>query len=93
MGTLKGARVIFNPTYGMHGDLNLCMMRTRAYENGIFIVFTHPGQSLITGPNGVVVCNNKDKTQTYIITEIDLSAALADKSGHIVDRRTDVYRL
>ena len=34
--TLKGARVIFNPTYGMHGDLNLCMMRTRAYENGIF---------------------------------------------------------
>lgn len=27
--TLKAARVIFNPTYGMHGDLNLCMMRTR----------------------------------------------------------------
>ena len=91
--TLKGARVIFNPTYGMHGDLNLCMMRTRAYENGIFIVFTHPGQSLITGPNGAVVCDNKDKTQTYTVTEIDLSEALADKSGHIIDRRTDVYRL
>jgi predicted amidohydrolase len=91
--TLKGARVIFNPTYGMHGDLNLCMMRTRSYENGIFIVFTHPGQSLITGPNGAVVCNNTDKTQSYTVTEIDLSEALADKSGHIVDRRTDVYRL
>ena len=25
--TLRGARVIFNPTYGMRGDLNLCMMR------------------------------------------------------------------
>jgi predicted amidohydrolase len=24
--TLRAARVIFNPTYGMHGDLNLCMM-------------------------------------------------------------------
>jgi hypothetical protein len=24
--TLRGARVIFNPTYGMRGDLNLCMM-------------------------------------------------------------------
>jgi predicted amidohydrolase len=91
--TLKGARVIFNPTYGMHGDLNLCMMRTRSYENGIFIVFTHPGLSLITGPNGAVVCNNKDKTQTYTVTEIDLSKALADKSGHIVDRRPDVYML
>ena len=91
--TLKGARVIFNPTYGMHGDLNLCMMRTRSYENGIFIIFTHPGQSLITGPNGAVVCNNTDKTQTYTVTEIDLSEALADKSGHIIDRRPDVYRL
>ena len=91
--TLQGARVIFNPTYGMHGDLNLCMMRTRSYENGIFIVFTHPGQSLITGPNGAVVCNNEDKSQTYTVTEIDLSKALADKSGHIVARRPDVYKL
>ena len=91
--TLQGARVIFNPTYGMHGDLNLCMMRTRSYENGIFIVFTHPGQSLITGPNGAVVCNNEDKSRTYTVTEIDLSKALANTSGHIIDRRADVYKL
>lgn len=91
--TLKGARVIFNPTYGMHGDLNLCIMRTRAYENGIFIVFTHPGQSLITNHKGAIVCNNTDESQTYIITEIDLSEAPANKGGHIVDRRPDVYQL
>lgn len=91
--TLQGARVIFNPTYGMHGDLNLCMMRTRSYENGIFIVFTHPGQSLITDPRGRVVCNNKDKEKTYAVTEIDLSRAPANKGGHIVDRRPDVYKL
>jgi len=54
---------------------------------------THPGQSLITGPNGAVVCNNEDKSQTYTVTEIDLSKALADKSQHIVDRRPDVYKL
>jgi len=91
--TLQGARVIFNPTYGMHGDLNLCMMRTRSYENGIYIVFTHPGQSLITNPRGAVVCNNEDKSKTYTITDIDLSKAPANKGGHIVDRRPDVYRL
>ena len=91
--TLKGARVIFNPTYGMHGDLNLCMMRTRSYENGIFIIFTHPGQSLITDPRGRVVCNNEDKGKTYAVTEIDLSRAPANQGGHIVDRRADVYRL
>ena len=91
--TLQGARVIFNPTYGMHGELNLCMMRTRAYENGIYIVFTHPGQSLITDPRGAVVCNNEDKSKAYTVTEIDLSKAPANKGGHIVDRRTDVYKL
>jgi len=89
--TLRGARVIFNPTYGMHGDLNLCMMRTRSYENGIFIAFTHPGQSLITGPEGNVVCNNEEETKTHVITEIDLSKAPANKGGHLVDRRPDVY--
>jgi len=91
--TLKGARVIFNPTYGMHGDLNLCMMRTRSYENGIYIVFTHPGQALITNHKGTVVYNNKDDAKTYAVTEIDLSKAPANKGGHIIDRRVDVYKL
>jgi len=89
--TLRGARAIFNPTYGMHGDLNLCMMRTRSYENGIFIAFTHPGQSLITGPEGEIVCNEQNETRTFIMTEIDLSKAPANKGGHIVDRRPDIY--
>ena len=91
--TLKGARVIFNPTYGMHGELNLCMMRTRSYENGIFIVFTHPGQSLITGPNGAIVCNDRNENCKYSVTQIDLSKAPANTGGHIVDRRPDLYRL
>jgi predicted amidohydrolase len=90
---LKGARVIFNPTYGMHGELNLCMMRTRSYENGIYIVFTHPGQSLITDPKGAVTCNDEDKDKTCTLTEIDLAKAPANKGGHIADRRPDVYKL
>jgi omega-amidase len=91
--TLKGARVIFNPTYGMHGELNLCMMRTRSYENGIYIVFTHPGQALITDYRGAVVCNNEAEAKNYIVTEIDLFKAPANKGGHIIDRRADVYEL
>jgi len=91
--TLKGARVIFNPTYGFHNELNLAMMRTRSYENGIFIAFTHPAQALITDPRGRVACNNEDEEKTYTITEIDLSKAPANKGGHIADRRTDVYKL
>jgi hypothetical protein len=77
----------------MHGELNLCMMRTRSYENGIYIAFTHPGQALITDPKGAVVCNNENQSEAYTVTEIDLSKAPANKGDHIVDRRTDVYRL
>ncbi len=91
--TLKGARVIFNPTYGFHNDLNICIMRTRAFENGIYIIFTHPGQSLITGPKGEIVTNNEDPKQTYTITEIDLDRATATQNNHIRDRRPDVYEL
>jgi predicted amidohydrolase len=90
---LQGARVIFNPTYGFHNDLNICMMRTRSYENGIFIAFTHPGQALITDPRGRIVCNNEDKEKAFAVTQIDLSNAPANKGGHLVDRRPDVYKL
>jgi len=89
--TLKGARVIFNPTYGFHNEFNVCMMRTRAYENGIYITFTHPGQSLITGPRGNIVANNEDSKTSYTITEVDLNRATALKNNHIRDRRPDVY--
>lgn len=30
---------------------------------------------------------------THTVTEIDLSEALANMSGHIIDRRPDVYKL
>ena len=91
--TLKGAKIIMNPTYGFRGELNTCMMRTRAYENGIYIAFTHPAESLITGPKGKIICDNSDKEKTYTVTEVDLSKSQLDKQGHIRDRRTDVYEL
>ena len=43
---LKGARIIFNPTYGMH---DRHMMQTRSYESEVVIAFCHPAQSLVTG--------------------------------------------
>jgi predicted amidohydrolase len=93
---LKGARVIFNPTYGMSGEKNLWMMRTRSYESEIFIVFTHPRQALITSPTGEVVCNNEDEKAAYAVTEIDLSEVERIREApmaHLKDRRPDIYAL
>ena len=77
----------------MYDDLNLALMRTRSFENGIFIVFTHPLQSLIAGPVGNVITNNEDENDTFAITEIDLSQATGSKNNHILDRRTDIYKI
>jgi len=93
---LQGARIIFNPTYGMHNDLNLCMMRTRAYESEVMIAFTHPGQALITGPGGYILRNETSPDVPFVVTEVDLSEvdrARAGASAHLRDRRPDVYTL
>jgi len=92
--SLKGARVIFNPTYGMSCDLNLAMMRTRAYENEIFIAFTHPQESLITGPGGEVVVDDRRRNRRFAVTVIDLAAVdkvHAGRHSHLKDRRADIY--
>lgn len=92
---LKGARILFNPTYGMHDDRNQHMMQTRSYESEVFIAFTHPGQSLVTGPLGEVVCNNISEAERWTLCQVDLSqvdAARGSPSGHLRDRRDDLYR-
>lgn len=93
---LKGARIIFNPTWGMACDLNLAMMRTRSFESEIFIAFTHPLQSLVTAPDGAVVADNRDAGMRFTITEVELSDVdNIRKSGytHLRDRRADIYEL
>jgi predicted amidohydrolase len=92
---LLGAKLILNPTYGFHNDLNEAMMRTRSYENQCFIAFAHPQQSLVTAPDGRVIAKaNSNKSEQSIpqvmICDIDLSQAKDD--NHLRDRRPEIYR-
>jgi beta-ureidopropionase len=93
---LKGARVIFNPTYGMHDERNLRMMQTRSYESELFIAFTHPRQALLTGPTGEVICDEMCDEVPFVVSTIDLAEAdrvRAGESSHLRDRRPDIYML
>ena len=93
---MKGARVIFNPTYGMHDERNLHMMQTRSYESEVFIAFTHPGQSLLTGPAGDVKCNDISTESEFTISEADLAEVEKIRSSdtsHLKDRRDTIYEL
>jgi predicted amidohydrolase len=91
---LQGARIIFNPTYGIHNDKNMHMMQTRSYESELFIAFTHPMQSLLTDPTGQIICNETRKQVTFTMCEIDLLEAdkvRAGDSAHLKDRRPELY--
>ncbi|HNT87573.1 MAG TPA: carbon-nitrogen hydrolase family protein, partial [Candidatus Hydrogenedentes bacterium] len=86
---LRGARLILNPTYGFHGDFNEAMMRTRSFENQCFIAFTHPEESLVTGPKGEVVARHRGRRAGVLVCGLLLDRATDD--NHLRDRRPELY--
>jgi len=68
MLALNGSDLIVCPAYGNYGDRNTAMMRTRAVENQVCLVFTHPHHSLIIGNDGTVIgeCNSDEIVIKYI---------------------------
>ena len=85
---LKGARLIMNPTYGMWGYDNEWWMRTRSYENELYICFAHPNVSLITGPRGEIVAKLHSSVEDVLVEDLDLSRVT---SNMMKDRRPELY--
>jgi len=77
---LKGAELVLVPSYGMHHEHNRIWMQTRAYENGLFLCFTHPLQSLITGPSGRVEAILESNVEDVLLHDIDLSQIVPRKT-------------
>ncbi len=70
------------------------ILRVRSYESEVFIAFTHPVESLITGPQGQIVRQETSAAARWIVTEVDLAevdAARAAASAHLRDRRRELY--
>lgn len=86
---LKGAKICLMPTYGMWHEENEWWMRTRSYENQMFVCFTHPNVALITDPGGKVAAKLQSNVPDVLIHEIDLKDA-SDKN-HLSDRRPELY--
>ena len=88
---VKGAQIILVPSYGSYGDLNDAMMRTRAAENGVWVVFVHPRRVLIIDPRGKVAAQDDRSGRDQIVsTRIELDARVG--SGPIRSRKPDLYR-
>lgn len=86
---LKGAEILFVPSYGGYSDengWNTIMLRTRARENRVPLVFCHPYQSLLIDKHGDVKVFGTGGNISYY--EINMSQ---DKNNVMRNRRPDIY--
>ncbi|MBD3181369.1 hypothetical protein GF312_03690 [Candidatus Poribacteria bacterium] len=86
---LKGAEICLMPTYGMWGYDNEWWMRTRSYENQMYICFTHPNVALITNPKGVIDAKLQSNIPDVLVHQIDLLEVT--DGNHLADRRPELY--
>jgi predicted amidohydrolase len=87
---IKGAQLILVPAWGGHGEMNEVMMRTRAYENSVFVAFVHPQRVLIIDPKGNVVARDEGDRDQIVMARIELDGKIG--RGPIRDRRPELYR-
>ena len=87
---IKGAQMILVPAWGAYGEMNTIMMRTRAYENGVWVAFVHPNRALIIDPGGKIVAQDDPEGGDQVVTaKITIDAER--KRGPIRHRRPEIY--
>ena len=87
---LEGAQVLFVPSYGSYTDengWNTILMRTRAYENGFPVVFSHPFQSLLINRNGSLLAVGSANEVVYY----EINTAPEHYQERFSNRRPETY--
>ena len=86
---IKGAQLILVPAWGMYGEINEVMMRTRAFENGVHVLFVHPKRCLVIDPDGTVIAEDTGNGDEVVTANVTLSAS--GTHGPIRRRRPEIY--
>ena len=87
---LKGAQVLFVPSYGSYTDKdgwNSVLLRTRAYENKVPLVFSHPFQSLLIDEDGDIRAMGNANEIVYY----NINTSPDGYDGRFKNRRPDTY--
>lgn len=87
---IEGTQLLLVPAWGGYGEMNDAMMRTRAYENGIYVAFVHPKRVLFIDPGGNIIARDSGEGDQVVTTQI----VLDDRIGRaaIRDRRPELYQ-
>ena len=86
---LKGAQLILVPAYGGYGEMNDVMMRTRAYENSVYLAFVNPHRCLFVDPQGKVIAKDSGEGDQIVTARITLDERIG--RGPIRFRRPEIY--
>lgn len=86
---IKGAQLILVPSYGSYGDMNTAMMRTRAYENAVYLAFVHPKRCLFIDPRGNIIAQDEGDEDQVVTTQIKFDNRIG--KGAIRHRKPALY--
>jgi predicted amidohydrolase len=87
---IKGAQLILVPAWGGHGEMNDAMMRTRAFENSVWVAFVHPQRTLIIDPRGTIVAQDDGGGDQIVMARITFDSRIG--KGAIHSRKPELYR-
>lgn len=87
---IKGAQLILVPAWGGHGEMNDVMMRTRAFENSVWVAFVHPQRALIIDPRGTIVAQDVGGGDQIVMARITFDGRIG--KGAIRSRKPELYR-
>lgn len=87
---LKGAQILLVPSYGSYTDVdgwNSVLLRTRAYENKVPLVFSHPLQSLLIDEDGDIRAHCNANEVVYY----EVNTSPERYSSRFENRRPETY--
>jgi predicted amidohydrolase len=89
---LRGAQFIVVPAYGKKSTVvdEDIMLRTRALENGIYVIYTSPRNAFVADPVGEISGQERSNTDGLVFGRIVLDARIGDRNS-IKVRRPELY--
>jgi len=88
---LKGAQIILIPAYGRWTDdiSEDILLRTRAYENGVYVAHVHPWNTFVVDPEGSIIAQSRWHDESIVLAKIRLDDRIG--AGPIRQRRPEIY--
>lgn len=89
---LRGAQFIVVPAFGKTSNVmdEDILLRARAYENGIYIIYSSPRNAFVADPDGNIVSQVRSDEDELMFAKVVLDGRIGDRNA-IQVRHTELY--